>query len=163
MASNKQEPNEGVPPGGGGNSAGPSQTQHSQEDGFGAGDEVGAQGGGPGGHEIPESLKVGPPGWAESTNPFVKAHHTGNPPASGPENVANPWDGEEEKDGHVASAPDVNVPGPVVPDAIAPNANAPDASAPGASVPSASSQHQGEAPWSSTRVRLGLWPYTDFS
>ncbi|KFY52594.1 hypothetical protein V496_08345 [Pseudogymnoascus sp. VKM F-4515 (FW-2607)] len=138
MASQKQEPNEGLPPGGGGNSAGPSQTQHTQGGGLGAEGEVGGQEGGPGGHEIPESLKVGPPGGVKSTNPFMKAHHTGNPPASGPENVANPWDGEEEKDGHVASASDVNVSGPGVPDSIAPNANAPDASA-----PSESSQHQG--------------------
>lgn len=142
MVSRKQEPDAGVTTGGGGNSAGAPQTQHTQGGGLGAEDERREQGGGSGGHGIPESLRVGTPGGAASTNPFVRAQHTGNPSASGPEAVVNPWAGEEEK-----GRPDVGVP-----DANVPDANAPGASAPNAGVPLASSQHQGEVPWGSTIV-----------
>ena len=137
MASRKQEPNEGVPMGGAGNSAGVPQTQLAQGGGEGAGSERREQGGGPGGSEIPESLQAGPQGGAGSTNPFLRAQNTGNPPASGPTAEVNPWAGEEEKGGPGSSAPGANVP----------EANAPDASG-----PSAPSQRQGEMPWSSTRV-----------
>lgn len=156
MVSRNQEPGAGVPMGGGGNSAGPPQTQHTQGGGEGAGNERREQGGGPAEHEIPESLRAGPRGGAESTNPFVRAQHTGNPPASGPEAVVNPWASEEEKDGPGASVPDANVPGPRVPEANAPNASAPETSLLDASVPPVSSQHQGEASWSSARCD---WDY----
>ena len=133
MVSRKQEPDEGVPTGGGGNSAGAPQTQRTQGDGEGAESERREQEGGQGGNEIPESLRVGPRGGAGSTNPFSRAQNTGNPPASGPAAEVNPWAGEEEKGGPGSSAPDANVPGP---------------SAPDASGPSAPSQRQGEMPWS---------------
>lgn len=164
MASPKQEPGGGEPTGGGGNSAGSPQTQHLQGDAGGAGNERGEQGGGLGGHgipeslrpgieteeqggdvreqEIPESLRPGPRGGADSTNPFVRAQHTGNPPASGPPPVANPWAGEEEKGAPDASLLDANVPGPRLSEVNAPNAGA----------PSAPSQHQGEVFWGLARV-----------
>ncbi|OBT94329.1 hypothetical protein VE01_07700 [Pseudogymnoascus verrucosus] len=120
MASRKQEPNEGVPTGGGGNGAGAPQTQPTQGSGEGAGSERREQGGGHGGNEIPESLRAGPQGGPGSTNPFARAQNTGNPPASGPTAEVNPWAGEEGKGGPGSSAPGANVP----------KANAPDASGP---------------------------------
>ncbi|KFZ13579.1 hypothetical protein V502_06534 [Pseudogymnoascus sp. VKM F-4520 (FW-2644)] len=145
MVSRNQEPDAGVPTGGGGNSAGPPQRQHTQGGGEGAGNERREQGGGPGGDEIPESLRAGPREGAESTNPFVRAQHTGNPPASGPEAVVNPWASDEERDGRGASVPDANVPGPRVPEANAPNAIAPETSLLDTSVPPVSSHHQGSS------------------
>ncbi|OAF62451.1 hypothetical protein VC83_00696 [Pseudogymnoascus destructans] len=132
MVSRKQEPDEGVPTGGGGNTAGAPQTQRTQGGGEGAGSERREQGGGPAWNEIPESLRSGPRGGAESMNPFARAQNTGNPPASGSAAEVNPWVGEEEKGGPGSSVPDANAPGP----------RAPDASAPGASGPSPPSQHQ---------------------
>lgn len=143
MVSRKQEPDEGVPTGGGGYSAGAPQTQRTQGGGGGAGSERREQGGGQGVNEIPESLQVGPRGGARSTNPFSRAQNTGNAPASGPAAEVNPWAGEEEKGGPGSSASDANVPGSSVVDA---------------SGPSAPSQRQGEIPWS-----LGLSRYTNFS
>lgn len=134
MVSRKEEPDGDVPTGGGGNGAGAPRTQHAQGGDDGTGSERREQGEGLRGHDIPESLRAGPRAGAESTNPFIRAQHTGNSPASGPEAVANPWAGDEEKDGPSASVPDFNAPGSRVP-----GFGAPDASA-----PPAPNQHQGE-------------------
>ncbi|KFY46217.1 hypothetical protein V494_00539 [Pseudogymnoascus sp. VKM F-4513 (FW-928)] len=142
MVSRKQEPDGGVPTGGGGNGAGAPQPQYTQGGGEGAGGEGREQGGGLGGQGIPESLRPGPPGGVESTNPFVRAQQTGNVPASGPEPVVNPWAGEEEKGGPAASVPDTNAPDSSAAGSSAPDANAPGSKAPDASAPPVPSKHQ---------------------
>ncbi|KFY04154.1 hypothetical protein O988_00959, partial [Pseudogymnoascus sp. VKM F-3808] len=110
MASREQVPDESVPAGGGGGGTGAPPTQHLRGSFEEVRNERREQGGGPGGNEIPESLRAGPQGWAESTNPFVRAQHTGNPPAPETAPAVNPWASEEGKGGPDANLPDANVP-----------------------------------------------------
>lgn len=110
MASREQVPNEGMAAGGGGSGTGAPPTQHLRGSFEEVRNERREQGGGRGGNEIPESLRAGPQGGAESTNPFVRAQNTGNPPAPETAPAVNPWASEEGKGGPDASPPDANVP-----------------------------------------------------